>query len=90
MKKLKSPKSKERLFTRSTTFFIGNRNQIRYYVDTLTDRNYCEARFDYDETAKRFRRTAWYQLNKNDIKDEDAQMKTELEINMDFGYFRYK
>lgn len=90
MKKLKSPKSKERLITRSTTYFIGNRNEIRYYVDTLTDRNFCEACFDYNETAKRFRRTAWYQLNKNDIKDEDVQLKTELEINMDFGYFQYK
>ena len=90
MKKLKKPKSNGLFFTRSTTYFIGNRNQIRYYVDTLTDRNYCEARFDYDETTKRFRRTAWYQLNKNDIKDEDAQLKTELEINMDFGYFQFK
>lgn len=90
MKKLKKPKSKALFFTRSTTFFIGNRNQIRYYVDTLTDRNYCEALFDYDETAKRFLRTSWYQLNKNDINDEDAQIKTELKINADFGYFQIK
>lgn len=90
MKKLQGTKDKARLFTRSTTYFIGNRNQIRYYVDTLTDRNYCEARFDYDETTKRFGRSSWYQLNKNDVRDEDAQMKTELKINADFGYFQIK
>lgn len=90
MRKLQITKSKERLFKRSTTIFVGNRNEIRYYVEPLTSRNYCEACFDYNETTKRFMYTAWYQLNKNDIKDEDAQLKTELEINMDFGYFQYK
>ena len=90
MKKLKNAKSKKRLFTRETTYFVGNHNKIQYYIDISTGRLYAQACFDYNETTYKFQNIAWFQLNQEDLKNEEAQLKTELEIIRYLGYINIK
>lgn len=87
MRKLHGIRNKERLSRFDTTYFVGNRNEIRYYKDTTTKRVYAEACFEYVECIKDFMYKEWFQLSKNDIKDDDAITITEKNINMHFGYF---
>lgn len=66
---------------------MGNQNEIQYYTDWTTGRNYARARFDYNGSCNSFMHDEWFQLNKEDIKNEDALLCTETKINAYFGYF---
>lgn len=90
MKQLKSPKSKKRLFTRETTYFVGNDNKIQYYIDIVTGRLYAQACFGYDKTTYKYHIVQWFQLNKSDLVDEVAQLRTESQIIRFLGYINFK
>lgn len=80
-------KNPDKLSFKSRTLFIGNKNEVWYYTDWNTGRNYARARFEYWEGQNTWTYDEWWQLSKDDIKDEDAFLQTEKEINKFFGYF---
>lgn len=84
MRSLLDGKDASQLSLQSKEFFIGNKNEIWYYTDWKTGRNYARARFEWDGTDWRF--DCWYLLNHNDIKDDEAFTNTAIAINRDFGY----
>ena len=87
MKKLNVRKDAGKLSLQNRTFFMGNKNEILYYTDWQSGRNYARARFDFMDSCKTFEHDVWFQLNRDDIKDEDALTRTEMKINAYFGYF---
>ena len=88
MRKLRGiRKHPNELSFQSKTLFVGNKNEIWYYTDFQTGRNYARARFEWCDCINSWMSDEWWQLSKEDIKDDDAFARTEKEINMYFGYF---
>jgi len=90
MRKLRVKKNPEKLSCQSKTVFLGNKNEILYYTDWTTGKNYARAKFDYSEDWNRYLYDEWFLLSKEDIKDDDALSQTEIKINAYFGYFASK
>lgn len=88
MRKLRGiPKSSNAMSFQTRTVFVGNKNEIWYYTDFQTGRNYALARFEWTDCINSWLYDEWYQLSKEDIKDDEAFARIEKEINSDFGYF---
>lgn len=90
MRKLHGIRNKENLHHVSTTYFIGSKNEIRYYTDNTTGRNYAEGCFEWIECVQDFMYKEWFLLGKNDIKNDDAYCETEEQISRHFGIFFVK
>ena len=86
MRKINKRPKRENLYHLTTTLFIGNKNQIEYYRDKDSERIYAKAKFDYMEESKLYLYEEWFQISKADIKDEEAQTRTEKEICFYFGW----
>ena len=87
MKKLTNRKNPKELSCHSHTFFLGNKNEIWWYTDWTTNRNYARGLFNYDPSTETFRDDEWFSISKADIKDEEAQMNTEKKICAYFGWY---
>ena len=83
-------KNPDNLLFQSRTIFVGNTNEIWYYLDSRTGRHYARARFEHSDTLKTWLLDEWWQISSNEVKDEDAQRNIEIEINKYFGYFNFK
>ena len=80
-------KNAEGLSFQTREIFVGNKNQIQYYTDWSNGRNYARARFEWSDALQDWLHDEWWQLGKDDIKDDDAFARTSKTINRFFGYF---
>ena len=87
MRKLNIGKNPEELSLQTKEFFVGNKNEIWYYTDWNTNRDYARARFEWSDTLNTWTYDEWWQLSKADIKNEESQIETSKAINRYFGYF---